>query len=137
MFDSNVGVEFGLLGGPGESFGDYAIFTTLKRADDPVPRTYAEALEGEVAKYALINPAPNGKDGVHDIGTLPAGGYISYCWRLPRGSEPTDEIISSPPMISPAFLSVANSEYEIDFSNLVDIQGAVQTQYRMPDDGRT
>lgn len=136
VFDSNVGVEFGLLGGAEDSFAGHAIFTTVKRADDPVPRTYEEALAGEVAKYALINPAPNGKDRVHDVGPLPIGGYISYSWQLPRGTEPTDEIIASSPMISPAFLSVAGSEYQVDFSDLVELGDAVQTQYRIPEEGR-
>lgn len=126
-------VDFGLLGTGGGYFGDYDIFTTLIPAEQPQPRSVDEALGSSGLPYAIIHPAPNGLwNGQHDLGVLPVGGYVSYSWKIPRGGQPTDEIVSSAAFMSPPFVSTGASNYSTDLSDLIDAGDNIVARYHIP-----
>lgn len=132
VFRNDVTLQFGVMN-EGGNFGDYDIYATVKRADEPVPRTLRDVFGSADLPHAIVSPPPNGNyDGRLNIGRLPSGAFVSYSWRVPRGQQPSDDYIASTVFIGPAFLSVEDADYSIDLADAIEAGKNVEARFQLP-----
>jgi hypothetical protein len=133
VFRNAVTLQFGVLNEEGGNFGDYQIYATVKRVDEPPPRTLSDVFGSADLPHAIVTPPPNGNyDGRLDIGALPPGAFVAYSWRVPRGQQPTDDYIASTGFIGPPFLSIGDADYSIDLSE-IEAGKNVEARFQLPD----
>jgi hypothetical protein len=134
VFRNDVTLQLGVLNEQGGNFGEHDIYATVKRVDEPAPRTLSDVFGSADLPHAIVSPAPNGNwDGRLDIGALSPGAFISYSWKVPRGGQPSDDYIASTAFVGPAFLSVDDANYSLDLAEAVDSGRNVEARFQLPD----
>lgn len=134
LFRNDVAVQFGVQKKEDGTFGEHDIYATVKRLDEPAPRTLSEVWGSGDLPQAIISPSANGNwDGSLTIGALPPGAYVSYSWKVPRGQRPSDDEIANGAFIGPAFLAIDDASYSTDLSEAVEADKNVQARFQLPD----
>jgi hypothetical protein len=133
IFRSDVSLQFGIMNEAGGSFGENDIYTTIKRAEEPAPRTLNDVWGTGDLPHAIVSPAPDGSyDGVLPIGTLPPGAYISYSWTVPKRQQPSDEYIASNAFIGPSFISIRDEDYTVNLADAIEAGKNVEARFQLP-----
>ncbi len=126
-------LKAGVANQSGGRFGDYDLFFAVKPVTERPPRTYDQALGNGDFTAAIVRPAADGSyDGTLDT-VLPTGGYVSYTWKLPRGSAPTDADFAASPFIGPAFLVIDDAGYTGEVAEAVESGKNVEARFQLAD----
>lgn len=112
VFGPNVDLQLGVLNDGRADFGDYDLYATVKRVEDPPPTTYSAIWgNGDLPHVVVTPPARENFKHVVSMPVPPNGAYVSYSWKVPRGQRPSDEFVANNAFIGPAFLAVDEYSY--------------------------